>query len=346
MNQILILKNEAYLTGDAGVISNLKDINTLKPGAFGFVLDGKVLYGNTTPVAALQKVQMIVGISKGVNAVGNTVRVQSSVPIDRRSVLSINYEKYKAPVTQVVEVGPFNLKDSAGNELEGDVGITINDNSFVRTIQTNQIRISEYRLKTQTLSSILDKIVDRINNGTGIPNQQVFNSFCTAEKTGTADANYKIKLTMKSEHVDLSIAVDGLFSFAPVVTTRKPVFSLGAGADVLRTEKEYNGNLGDGGYWGYNEGYFSKPLEASIGVNYDIIQIKFQGEHDTPQNRVRAAVNHLMIAVDTTATATVASLLAGLDAIFGTAFTSDKGTIVVSKDEADETDNTPPPVTP
>ena len=331
MNQILVLKNLALNEGTPSNVAAVKDITNLKPGAASLVLDGKALYAGGMDVADKERLQIVVGISKGVNSLGNEVLVQSSVPIARRQVLSVNYEKYVAPVTQVVELGPFNWKD------EGDVGLLIMDNSYVRTIQTNEIRISEYKLANMTPESVINKIVDRINNGTGIPNMQVFNSFCTAEKVGTDAASFKIKLTMKSEHVNLSVALNGMFAYAPVVTTREPVISLGKGEDVLRTEKEFNGNLGDGGYWGYNEGYFSKPLETDIAGNYDIFQIMFQGEHDTPQNRVRTAINHLTIAVPT-GSDVVATLKTAFDEIFATAFDSLKGAIVPSKDEELETD--------
>ena len=331
MNQILVLKNLALNEGTPSNVAAVKDIVNLKPGALSLVVDGKDLYEAAMELGDKERVQLIAGITKGVNTVGNEIYVQSSVPIARRQVLSINYEKYVAPVTQVVELGPFNWED------EGDVGLLIMDNSYVRTIQTNEIRISEYKLANMTPESIINKIVDRINNGTGIPNLQKFNAFCTAVKKGTTPADFKIELTMKTEHVDLSVSLNGMFAYAPVVTTREPVISLGKGEDVLRTEKEFNGNLGDGGYWGYNEGYFSKPLEADIATNYDIFQIKFQGEHDTPQNRVRTAVNHLTVAVPT-GSALVGVLKTAFDNLFGSAYDSSKGTVVPSKDEELETD--------
>ena len=339
MNQILVLKNLALNEGTPSNVAAVKDIVNLKPGAVALVVDGKTLYEAGKTWSALERVQLIAGITKGVNTVGNEIYVQSSVPIARRQVLSVNYEKYVAPVTQVVELGPFNWED------EGDVGLLIMDNSYVRTIQTNEIRISEYKLPNMTPESIINKIVNRINNGTGIPNLQKFNAFCTAVKKGTTPADFKIELTMKTEHVDLAVSLNGMFAYAPVVTTREPVISLGKGEDVLRTEKEFNGNLGDGGYWGYNEGYFSKPLEADINTNYDIFQIKFQGEHDTPQNRVRTAVNHLTIAVPTGSTL-VTTLKTAFDDLFATAYDAAKGSVVPSKDEELETNKTPKVIPP
>lgn len=334
MNQIVVLKNAAYLAGENGVITNPNEISTLSPGAYGFVLDGLVLYDGTN-AAARERVQLMVGLS---TRTSSREKVQACVPIHRRSVLSINYEAYKEPVTKQVEIGPFSFTDINGNQLEGDVGMTISDSSYIGTIQSNQIRLSTYRTKNKTLVEVIDKFVANINNGVGIAGT----SFCTAQKIGTSDATYKIRLTMKSEHVILSVALNGLFALAPVVTTREAVISLGKGEDVVRTEKDFNSNLGDGGYYGMNEAFFSKPLEANASEKYDIIQIKFQGVHDLPQNKVNAAVNHLMIAIPSTATTVVTGLLQRLDDLFGGAFTEDIGTIVVSEDDPDETDGENP----
>jgi hypothetical protein len=229
MNQILVLKNLALNEGTPSNVAAVKDIVNLKPGAVALVVDGKALYEAGKAWSALERVQLVAGITKGVNTVGNEIYVQSSVPIARRQVLSVNYEKYVAPVTKVVEIGPFNWKD------EGDAGMLIMDSSYVRTIQTNEIRISEYKLPNMTPESIINKIVDRINNGTGIPNLQKFNAFCTAVKKGTTPADFKIELTMKTEHVDLAVSLNGMFAYAPVTVTREPVISLGKGEDVLRT---------------------------------------------------------------------------------------------------------------
>lgn len=336
MNQILVLKDEAYLAGTPGAVAAVKEITNLKQGSLAMVLEGKVLLETATKLAGLERVQLVAGIARGTNTIGNEVFVQSSVPIARRQVLSVNFEEYVAPVTQKLKVGPFPW----AADSEGDVGLTINDNSFVRTIQTNQIRISEYKTKAMTPVAIIDKMVARINSGTGIPGRTKFNSFCTAVKIGTTVADLAIELTMKSEHVDLSVALDGLLATGTVATTREAVISLGKGEDVLRTEQDYSGNLGNGGYWGYNEGYFSKGTEAQAGTNYDIFQIKFQGEHDTPQNRQRAAVNHLMIAVPTGA-ALVATLKTHFANLFGKAFTSDEGALVPTAQDAKETDKDP-----
>lgn len=325
MNQILVLKNVAYLTGAAGVLSNLKDINTLNQGSLGVVLDGKVLFTDVAATAPnYKRMQFIAGIAKGTNAVGSEVLVQSSVPIERRSVLNVNYEKYKAPVNEVRTV-TFALGIDVNED--GDCGFVISNNSFVGTIRTDKVSVNVYKTKTDTLANVITKLVAAFN---ATPINRV--------ATITASTATSITFTMKNEHINFSVAVNGgIYKVSDVVTT-KPVISLGKGEDVLRTEREYSGNLGNGGYWGFNEGYFSKPNEALASENYDLFHIKWQGEHDTAQNRVRAAVNYLTIAVPTSATALVTSIKTILENLIGTAFTSTTGQIVVANDEEDETD--------
>lgn len=329
MNQILVLKAETYLAGTGGTIANLKDINTLKQGAFGVVLDGKALLTDTTATATApnyKRLQIVAGIAKGTNNVGSEVLIQSSVPIERRSVLSVNYEKYKASVNEVRKV-TFALNDAV--DVAGDCGFVISNNSFVGTIRTDKVSVNVFKTKTDTLATLITKLVTAFNN---TPINRV--------ATISASDATSITFTMKNEHVNFSVAVNGgIYKVSDVVTT-KPVISLGKGEDVLRTEKDYSGNLGNGGYWGYNEGYFSKPTEAVSSENYDLFHIKWQGEHDTPQNRVRAAINYLTIAVPTTATAAITALKAVLENLIGTAFTSATGQIVMANEEADETNQT------
>ena len=94
MNQILVLKNLALNEGTPSNVAAVKDIVNLKPGAVSLVVDGKALYEAGKVWAETERVQLVAGITKGVNTVGNEIYVQSSVPIARRQVLSVNYEKY------------------------------------------------------------------------------------------------------------------------------------------------------------------------------------------------------------------------------------------------------------
>lgn len=327
MNSILIGKNVAL---NAGTDDTLNDANNLDAGAIMMIIDNTKVYTGSEPLAGVERVQFLVGLSRDKDAVG-AIHYQDFAPILRRSVTNVNYEKYRASRVQIVEIGPFNW------EAEGDASMVLNNNSFVRTIQTEQVRVSQYKTPNMTEVQIIDKLVAAINKGSNFSQQAILNNFCTAEKVGTTPSNLKIRLTMKSEHVDFSVSLQGMFSLAPVVTTQKPIISLGKGADVARTEVEYSGNLGNGGYWSYNEGYYRKPAEADPGTNYDIFNIIWTGEHDTPQNKMAVARNHMMIAVPTGSEA-VTSLLTAFDNLFGGAFTKTEGALLPSADEEIETD--------
>lgn len=291
MHNILIAKDLAYGVGGTTPV-NMANLTTLQHGALAVVADNKrVLAADGSDAEGVRSFQIVVGITKKPG-----ITIQTSVPIFTDYIEYINVEKYNAPVTQIVEIGPFPL---AVGTAEGEIGLTLNNNSYIRTIQTDQLRLTEWKKASATLASVLQKIVDRINNGTGLPRPGQYQAFTTATLVGNADANYKIQLTMKSENVDFSASANSLAEGVVIATTRKAVLSKGVGTDVRRSEDEHSGNLGNGGYGWRNELYFSKPLEADPAGTYDIVSIQFTGMHDTPQNKVRAAANWIQIAIPT-----------------------------------------------
>lgn len=323
MHNILITKDVALNAG----ITGIADLPKLEHGSLAIVLDQKSLFSVANDISTFETMQFIVGVAKN-SEFG--IGLQNSVLIPINNVTDANYEVYKAPVTQIVEIGPF---PQAVGTAEGDVGLTINNNSYVRTIQTDRYNLTEYKKASTSLVSILNKIIDRINNGTGLPRKAHYKAFTTASLVGTADANYKIRLEMKSEHVDFSASAYELFEGANIVTVRKAVISKGKGIDVLQAEKEYSGYLGNGGYWGNNEAYYSKPLEADAGGKYDIFNFQFQGLHDTPQNKVRVAMNWITIAA-----VTGSNISGDLISLVDT-FKQNKH--ISQDDKPDETDNNP-----
>ena len=290
MHNILITKNVPYGQGATTPV-NMANLTTLDPGALVVIGDGNtVLALNGSNSSGIQTIQFIVGITKKTG-----ITVQNSVPISVKNIEYIDVEAYNAPVKQVVEIGPFT---AAAGTAKGEIGLTLNNNSYVGTIQSEQLRLNQWKNSSSTLVSVLQKMVDTINLGTGLPRPGQYQAFMTAALSGAGDAS-KIVLTMKNEHVKFSASAYGLAEGVLVTTTTQPVLSKGAGVDVRRSEYEHSGNLGNGGYGWRNELYYSKPLEADTSIGYDIISIKFTGMHDTPQNEVRAAANWLQIALPT-----------------------------------------------
>lgn len=326
MHNILITKDSAYGAGAGGTVT-MANLPTLNHGAIVVIGDNKEVLTAATAKGA-KSIQFIVGITKDAEF---GIGTQASVAIKTDLITYVNVEKYNEPVTQIVEVGPFT---AAAGQAEGEIGLVLNNNSYVRTIQTDQIRISQYKSKTATLQATLQKIVDRINNGTGLPNLGVYKTFIKASLTGTGDAA-KLRLEMKSEHVDFTMSAYGLAEYVEQTVVRKAIISKGKGADVRRAEDEYSGNLGNAGYGWRNELYYAKPLEANAGGKYDVITIQFTGLHDTPQNKVRAASNWISIAVPTGS-----ALTATLQAILAAVYPS----YIPTKDEANESDGVIEPV--
>ena len=287
MHNILITKNVPYGQGATTPV-NMANLTPLDPGALVVIGDGNtVLDLNGSNATGVQTIQFIVGTTKKPG-----ITVQNSVPISIKNIEYIDAEVYIPPVNQVVEIGPFT---AAAGTAKGEIGLTLNNNSYVGTIQSEQLRLNQWKKSSSTLVSVLQKMVDTINLGTGLPRPGQYQAFMTAALSGAGDAS-KIVLTMKNEHVKFSASAYGLAEGVLVATTTKPVLSKGAGVDVRRSEDEHSGNLGNGGYGWRNELYYSKPLEADTSIGYDIISIQFTGMHDTPQNKVRAAANWLQIA--------------------------------------------------
>jgi hypothetical protein len=305
MHNILITKDIEYGVGDTSPVTTA-NLTTLETGSLAIVADNKrVLAADGSDAEGVQSFQFVVGITKKPG-----ITVQNSVPIYTKYIEYINVEKYNDPVTQIVEIGPFT---NAAGTAEGEIGLTLNNNSYIGTIQTEQLRINQWKKSSATLVSALQKIVDTINLGTGLPRPGQYQAFMTAALSGAGDAS-KIVLTMKTEHVAFSVSAYGLAEGVVVATTRQPVLSKGMGIDVRRSEDEHSGNLGNGGYGWRNDLYFSKPLEANPADKYDIISIQFTGMHDTPQNKVRAAANWIQIAIPTSSalTETVQTILANI----------------------------------
>lgn len=327
MNLQLVLGDVAYgLDTEDASITAQKDVAKLKPGSHIFLLDGKEVMEADTNLADKEFVQLFVGLTNAPGVVGMPT-VLSSVPIRRKSVLYIDHEAYKAPVTEVVEIDFASIADNA----VGEGNLVLSDHSYNRTIKNDKIMISYSKKATVTRAVMLSRLVEKINGHNAT--YPVATSFVTASTTGT-----KLVLTMKSQHTDFSVAMSDLFEGLNPVTTRQPVISLTDAIDILKTEREYSGNLGNGNYATLGEAYWSFPQQTNLATQYDVFSIKFQGNHDLPQNRVRSAVMWLKIAVPTTQ---AAAFKASLQKLFGDAFDKATGEDVPSAERANETDGNP-----
>lgn len=325
MNTQLVLGGVGYgLDTSGNPITNVNNINNLKEGSYLVLADGKIADINN--LSNKERVQFAVAL-KGMGNITGASRLQLSVPIVRRNVLYIDREEYTAPVTKIVEVDCSSVPAGA----VGDATIVLSDNSYNRTIKNARRTVSVYKKGSMTIAAMLTALVAKINDTNKI---YPFNSpFVTASATTT-----KITFTVLDANTDFSVSLDGLFESLSPVVTREAVVSVTDARDILATEREYSGNLGNGGYEKLPDAWFSLPQQTDLNEQYDVFNIKFKGEHDTPQNKVGASVMWLKIAVPTGAADDFSALL---DTLFNGAFDAVEGSIVVNEDATKETDGNP-----
>lgn len=326
MNLQLVLGSEAYgVDADDAAIVLQKDVKNLKPGSHLALLDGAKVYASGTDMGNVQRVQIVAGIT---GKSGNMEGTLMSVPIDRRSILSIDREGYTADTSQVIDIAFASILDAA----EGEVTMSLFNNSYDRTVRLDRINISITKKAGTTAAALVTAIAAKINAHANV--YPVTAPFVTATVNTST-----LRLTMANSNIDFSMIMDGLAAGLPQTVVTPAFVSLTNSEDILRTEKEYSGNLGNGNYATLGDQYWSFPQQTVLSTQYDVFNIKWQGEHDTPQNRQRSAVLWLKIAVPTGATADAFSAL--LKALFSTSFDQALGTVEPVKDNKIENDGNP-----
>lgn len=324
MNLQLVLGSEDYAvtTADA-TIALQQDLRKLKAGSYAFLLDGNTVYTALTDMGDVERVQLVVGLANPKDG-ANTMM---SVPIRRRDVLKIDREGYAPDVSQVLE---FDLA-SVATDAEGEVVISMYNNSYDRTIKLDRINAGMWKKKGMTAAQLATAIALKINDhATKYP---VNESFVAATVSTT-----KVQLTMANSGIDFNITMDGLVRGIAVTQVTAPKVSLTNSADILRTEQEYSGNLGNGGYVAFGDQYYSVPQQTNLATQYDVFHIKWQGEHDTPQNKQRSAILWLKIAVPT---AKADAFGVQLKALFSTSYDQALGSVEPVKDKKFEADGNP-----
>lgn len=287
MNRQLVIGNKGYaLNTSNAAITNANKINTLAEGSWVVTLDGKVITAAEAATAVANKsgeLQIFVGVKGG--GVKGIPSVITSVPLNIREFLLMSVAYNKASVSKIVEIDFTGVNV----EAEGEGTITFSDLSYIRTIKNDRIIASLYKRKSQTVAQVVTKLAEKINNHN--LSYAVTTNFISAVANGT-----KLTVTTTDANVDLSISSDGLFAYVPVKVTRQPVVSLTEVEDLLRSEEEFSGVEGNGGYQCLGDRFFSFPSQVNTSAKYHIVNLTFQGNHDTPQNRVRSAVMNLKIA--------------------------------------------------
>lgn len=293
--------NQQLVLGTAGLsaVSTLETITTVAAGAYAFVVNGTNVYAAGEKTNAEDRVQIFAGIANAA-AVQGISPVMCSVPIRVGSVLGITRDIYAADIVGVYTIALAGL----ATDTEGEGYIALSDNSFNRTIANDKVSVNLIKKKGETAANFVTRLVAKLNNNATLGRKFPF--FTAAASTTN------VVITMKSADTDFTVAMDGILSGFTKTTTTAPKPSTTRAVDILATEKEFSGNLGNGNYEKLTDAWWSFPQQTNLAATYDIITIKFQGEHDTPQNRQRSAVMWLKIAVPTAQGAALAQTLADI----------------------------------
>lgn len=339
MNSILVLNDLPYLKGVNSDVDSVNTINNLSVGALAVTLDGNSLYvDSSTSTEDKKDVIFSVGVTPN-SEVGQVSRSKSSVPIPRRMVTNVSYQKYKAPQVAKYSIGDATAEGTLPFLSVGEAGITIKNLSYNHAISTQSVRVSEYKHQNETNEQFLDRLIEGLNADYLNVAGSSGNKFFTATKVSNS-GNFAIEIEALNEHVDFGISTSGMFELTGITQIQEPVFSLGKGSDIVSMEKDFSANEGNGGYEKLNDLWFSQPLEASSNSNYDVVCISWSGMHTFPQQVGIAATNQLYIALPT-GTAIVDTVLEVCENLFGTAYDKEKGAETGSEPIKDHTDNDP-----
>lgn len=286
MNIQFVLGTEAHGAADpSGTITKMKNIDKLKAGAYAFIVNGAEVLGDGKGLTPGDRVQLVSAIS-GLAADDLSQRLLFSVPIRRGAVESITRDKFTADVTAKYLVKTSTIDAGA----EGEAVIVMRDLTYNRTIANNKVNISLIKKAGESISVFVDRLINKIKEKAAFYANG--KAMLTVEK-----ATNDIAITMADANVDFSISLDGILAGVAVTTERAAAPSLTNVRDILASEQEFSGNLGNGNYGTLGDAFWSFPQQTKLDTDYDVFYIKFAGEHDLPQNKVRAATLWLKIAV-------------------------------------------------
>jgi hypothetical protein len=326
MNKIIVLKDEAYLAKQGGGSVTMKTLAQLKRGALAIVVDGELYNGQA--ISNKSQVTFVVGIAP---TASSTYNVKSVGPITRRDVKKLNFVAGTVGQPMVLGIGtdvdtPTGFETLLTDNTEGTMDITIKNLSYNHNISAGTFSTSVTKKAGQTPSDFAAKVLDALTNvSNGIPKYATKPDFFVAALEANGGDPY-ITITGANESVDLSIHIQGLLE-GEVKIIDEVIYSLGAGTDVLRTEKDYSGNEGNGGYVENTDLWYNQTFEADPAQTYNITNLYYQAKHSFPQNTGNSALIHIEFA--TIPESVIGDVLVTLlQELFGEAYDAGNGEVV------------------
>lgn len=280
MNRLFVLKDVAYATNKTGgTISSINEIDQLAQGALAVFTDRGTLIDITSSSAILtatndvKVLQMVVG------------RAEDSqvIQVPKGLVNDITVASYKAAVKQTTTI---TISSSIEN---GEGGLLFQDNTFTSRYSTRRKDVSLIKKATQSVQDYVTAIVDSINESNWLE-----------ASSAVATGGFEITVEVKGETADdfrtiFNVAKDGILADA-VIVSENFEYGQGLGSDVLQLEKDFSVEEGNGNYIEYGTEHYSRSFETVASLNYDIVNILWEGTHSSPTRSHNVMKNRLALA--------------------------------------------------
>lgn len=284
MENILVAKKAI----DVSTYANLKE--ALDAAAVGDIIgvgDGRVLLGTNTVTADLFGIRSVQFVVK----LGIT-NFRTSVSIPRENIKTWNIQLHTSAVNAVYRLGGTTALTSLVIPSIGEGNLILKNLSYNHAIPTQRVSYSVTKKSTETVEAFIDRVVLELNELSALQ----IKPFYTAVKVGSAP-NFGIDFTTSDTSVDLSISRDGIFmdaAFSQTVSANPP---LGAGADVVRMEKDMSRHQGNHGYVENTDLWYKTPLVAKEDLIYEIGTLSWEGIAPARTALMPVASNTLSFAV-------------------------------------------------
>jgi len=311
MNKMYVLKDVAFGTKvGGGIVADINEVDELAPGATAFfnekgVYLTAILLATPATLADQKTVTMAVGRNDG----GTQI---FTVP---RKDVDVNRGNFRAFTRPTINVGGVTAQLNLPITGTGDVSIKINDTTHTSAFNIRTKNVSVYKTAAMSAENVVDELVTRINKITWL----------SAVKLN-ATTNYGIAITPTQDQVTISVHASEMIADADISIATDFVYGQGVGTDVLQMEKDFSTEEGNSNPIDWNAEYYPRVMEVNPNGNYDLVSLKWVGQHQTPTTFKNVMNNNLVFSSVNGATNQSATLVVALLAlIFGTAYTADAG---------------------
>lgn len=267
MREVQILKNVAYAYDGAAPISDLKDINTLAPGAIaGFTAGGVFL----TMADAATILNQISAESHVFFAVGGAdgAKLTELLPVDSVRVFTAHTVN-RAGIAQVVELDDVSADSSSLDgavDTRSQVGLKVYKEGNGTFPPDAPDYISVAVTPADTMETVIDKLIAAYD-GTKV----------VLTKSGTSHAA-KLVVTSADLYSTISVIPTDLWSdnqFITNTTTTAASYPVNTASQILEMEKEFSTEKGNTNQVYQSELWWKYLFVTDASTSYETLDLSF-----------------------------------------------------------------------